>query len=375
MINKHSVNMTRWEVTFPIVGNFEIEGNFEIATVTFSKNPVRKEKEARIRIEAKDRDDAVEQAQKKIEVLLDVIAFVSNIGVEIDSPGVFQVDPEKTVQIAKTSVIPTINRTDQRIIRKVYENLGQNFSDETTEDIHRERLALSWYRKGCFFSNPVDRFLAFWIALECLTGGEEESEENLPVQILKSIKYCIRKAVKDKVLKGQIMQTIQEKRKLSISKTIAENIRKILKNTGDKIIDNLEEKIEEMWRDRCLLVHDGIFYIDKIKKHNGDLKNKLLERLFKEKLGIAFNNFIDSWPPPELRERLRDDYHEIDSIKQVLLQCPEGATLDDIGYGLYPLRRKLIRPKSLEIKIEALIKNGDLTKRITDNKEFYFLTG
>jgi hypothetical protein len=227
-------------------------------------------------------------------------------------------------------------------------------------------------RKGCFFDNPSDRLLAFWIALECLAGGEKEAEQKLPVEIYKSIKYCIEKAVKDKVLKGQIMQRIQENRKLSILKVIAENIGKILKITGDKNIDDLEEKIEKMWRDRCKMVHDGIFQIDKIEKHNEYLKHQLLERLLKEKLDVAFNNFINLWPTSELRESLQDDYFEIEPIKQVLLKYPEGTTIDEIEYGLYALTRKLRRPKDLQAKLEVLIERGDIKKRITDNKEIYF---
>lgn len=360
--------MNRWEIAFPIIGNFEFEGNFEIAEVTFSKNVARKEWEAKTIIEAENRGKAIKEAKEKIENKLDVIAFVRETGLEMGYPSVYQLDSKEIVQFTKDWLTPIIDKTHQRIIKRVYENLEPCFRD-SPEEIEKTILALRWYRRGCFFDNPLDRFLAFWIALECLVGGKEEVELEQITGIIKKGKYFIRKTVRDNDLRSKIIDRIEGINKLSITETMIKNIKNILPNVDA----GSEKKIRDMQKDRSNMVHKGVSHIDKIEKHNNYLKERLLERLLKEKLDMAFNNFINSWPTSELRENLRDDYLEIESIKQVLLKYPEGATIDEVEYGLYALTKRIRRPKDLHLKLEKLIERGDIIKRTPDNEEKYFL--
>ena len=357
--------MNRWEITFPVIGNFEFEGNFEIAEVTFSKNAARKEWEAKTIIEAESRDNAITKAKEKVENILDVIAFVRETGLEMGYPRVYQLDYKEDFQVARVSDISIINKTHQRIIKRVYENLKPCFRNPP-EEIEKAILAIRWYRRGCFFDNPSDRFLAFWIALECLVGGKEEVELEQITGIIKKCKYFIRKTVRDNNLRSKIIDRIEGINKLSITETMIKNIKNILPNVNA----GLEKKIRDMQKDRSNMVHKGVSHIDKIEKHNNYLKERLLERLLKEKLDMAFNNFINSWPTPKLRESLRDDYLEIEPIKQVLLKYPEGATIDEVEYGLYavtPKNRRHLR------KLEKLIEMGEIRNQIVNNKERFFL--
>jgi hypothetical protein len=360
--------MSRWEVAFPIIGNFEFEGNFEIAEVTFSKNVARKEWEAKTIIEAENRGKAIKEAKEKIENKLDVIAFVRETGLEMGYPSVYQLDSKEIVQFTKDWSTPIIDKTHQRIIKRVYENLEPCFRD-SLEEIEKTILALRWYRKGCFFDNPSDRFLAFWIALECLVGGEEEVEQEQLTEIIKKCKYFIRKTVRDNDLGSKLIQRFEGINKLSITETMIKNIKNILPNVDA----GLEKKIRDLQKERSNIVHRGVFHIDKIEKHNNYLKERLLGRLLKEKLGMAFNNFINSWPTPKLRESLRDDHLKIEPIKQVLLKYPEGATIEEIEYGLYALTKRIRRSGDLHIKLEKLIEMGDIRNQIVNNEKNFFL--
>lgn len=360
--------MSRWEVAFPIIGNFEFEGNFEIAEVTFSKNAARKEWEAKTIIEAENRGKAIKEAKEKIENKLDVIAFVRETGLEMGYPSVYQLDSKEIVQFTKDWLTPIIDKTHQRIIKKVYENLEPCFRD-SPEEIEKTILALRWYRRGCFFDNPLDRFLAFWIALECLVGGEEEVEQEQLTEIIKKCKYFIRKTVRDNDLGSKLIQRFEGINKLSITETVIKNIKNILPNVDA----GLEKKIRDLQKERSNIVHRGVFHIDKIEKHNNYLKERLLGRLLKEKLGMAFNNFINSWPTPKLRESLRDDHLEIEPIKQVLLKYPEGATIEEIEYGLYALTKRIRRSGDLHIKLEKLIEMGEIRNQIVNNEKNFFL--
>jgi hypothetical protein len=142
--------MSRWKVAFPIVGNFEIEENFEIAEVTFSKNAARKECEAKIKIEADTREEVIRGAKERIENILDVIAFVRETGLEMGYPLVYQLNSKEVVQVAREREIHIIDKTHHRIIKKVYENLEPCFRD-SPEEIEKTILALRWYRRGCFW--------------------------------------------------------------------------------------------------------------------------------------------------------------------------------------------------------------------------------
>ena len=98
-----------------------------------------------------------------------------------------------------------------------------------------------------------------------------------------------------------------------------------------------------------------------------------MEKLLREKLDTAFDSFINSWPTAELRENLREDYFEIESIKCVLSMYPRGATIDEIEYGLFPLTKRIRRPKDLHAKLEVLNRNGgDIRTRKINNEERYF---
>jgi hypothetical protein len=358
--------MSRWEVAFPIIGNFEFEGNFEIAEVTFSKNAMSKEWVVKTIIEAESRDNAIIKAKEKVENILDVIAFVRETGLEMGYPSVYQLDSKEIVQFTKDWLTPIIDKTHQRIIKKVYENLEPCFRD-FPEEIEKTILALRWYRRGCFFDNPSDRFLAFWIAIEGLAGEKHKSKRKLPFDVEDCVRCVKEKVIEDNNLRSKVIQSIHEAYR-PIPAVIAENIQNILKDDDD----NMKAKIKEMHDDRSDMVHHGNFQVGKIITHNNTLK-PILKRILKEKLDIAFNNFINSWPTLELRESLRDDYLEIEPIKQVLLKYPEGATIEEIEYGLYALTKRIRRPKDLHLKLEKLIEMGEIGNRIVNNKEKFFL--
>lgn len=214
--------------------------------------------------------------------------------------------------------------------------------------------------------------MAFWIALESLAGEDSKSKRDLPFDVKDCIECVKQKVVEDNKLKSQVINSIHEAYR-PIPDVIAEYIKNILKIKDANKIEKIKAKIRKMQEDRSNMVHKGVFYIDMIRKHNEYLKHQLLEPLLKEKLDVAFNNFIDSWPSSELRESLRDDYLEIESIKQVLLKYPDGATIDKIEYALYALTRKLRRPKDLQAKLEKLIEMGEIRNRIVSDKEKFFL--
>lgn len=177
--------MKKWEVTLPIVGAFDFSGDFEIVEVTFSENTTSKEYEAKMIIEAENRENAIKKAQEKIENILDVISFVREVGFEIGYPSVFQKDSKEMMQVTRFGLTPIITEAHKRIIKRVYENLEPKFKDKEnlSKEMKRALLALRWYRKGCFFSNSTDKFLAFWIAVESLAGEDSKSKRDLPFDV------------------------------------------------------------------------------------------------------------------------------------------------------------------------------------------------
>ena len=359
--------MKRWEVRFPIGGSFDFSGDFEIVEVTFSKNRTNKEYEAKITVEAENKENAIKNAQEMIENVLDVIYFVREVGFDIGRPYVFQKDSNEIVQFTRSEVTPIITDVHKRIIMRVYENLEPMFKDKDciSEGRKRALLALRWYRHGCFFSNPTDKFLALWIAVESLTGdGRKLMRDDLPFEV----KDCID-CVKDKGIEGntrsQIIQSIHETYR-SIPVVITENIKNILKIDDDKI-DKIKEKIQQIQRDRSGIVHYGNVQID-VAAHNRYLK-QLMEKLLREELGAAFDNFIDLWPTTKQRETLSDDHPKLKAIKYVLSKHSEGATIDEIEYGLFSLTKRIGRPKDLHANLEFLRKNGDIR---TNDEGLYF---
>ena len=365
--------MKKWELTFPIVGAFDFSGDFEIAEITFSENKTRKEYEAKMIIEAENRKNATKMAQEKIGNILDVISFVREVGFEMGYPFVFQKDSKEMVQVTRSVEIPIITEVHKKIIKRVYENLKPTFKDEgiLSEKMNRALLALRWYRKGCFFNNPTDKFLAFWFAVESLAGEKSKSKRRLPFN-LERCKNCVTQSGLDgNDLMSQVIGNIHEAYR-PIPDVITENITDILKIEDSDEIEEIRAKIKKMQKDRSGIVHKGNVQID-VTVHNEYLK-QLMEKLLREKLDIAFDSFINSWPTAELRENSSEDHLEIEAIKYVLSMHPRGATIDEIEYGLFSLTKRIRRPKDLHAKLEVLIRNdGDIRTRKINNEGRYFL--
>lgn len=345
--------MKKWEVTFPIVGAFDFSGDFEIVEVTFSENTTRKEYEAKTIIEAENRENAIKKAQEKIENILDVISFVREVGFEIGYPSVFQKDSKEMMQVTRFGLTPIITEAHKRIIKRVYENLEPKFKDKDnlSKEMKRALLALRWYRKGCFFSNLTDKFLAFWIAVESLAGEDSKSKRDLPFDVKDCIECVKRKEVRDNKLRSRVIKNIHEAYR-PIPDVITEKIQNMLKIEDINKIEEIKAKIRKMQEDRSDIIHNGNIQID-VAAHNEYLK-QLMEKLLREKLDTAFDSFINSWPTAKLRENLREDHFEIESIKCVLSMYPEGATADEIEYGLFSLTKRIRRPKDLHAKLEVL---------------------
>ena len=363
-----TINMKKWEVTYPIGGTFDFSGDFEVAEVAFSINATNKKYEAKIIIEDENKNDAIKKAQEIIENVLDVISFVREVGFDIGLPSVFQKDSKEMLQITRSELIPITTKVHKRIINNVYENLEPMFKNKEALSNEQKRalLTLRWYRHGCFFSNPSDKFLAFWIAVESLAGEKEKSKRDLPFDV----KDCIE-CVKDKVgnvnMMSQVVQSIHNAYR-PISDVITENIKNILNIVDVNKIEGIKAKIKKIKDDRSALVHGGNVQIDVVA--HSEYLQQLIEKLLREELDVAFDHFIDSWPTAKQREKLSDDYLEIEAIKCVLSKYPEGATIDEMEYGLFSLTKRIRRPKDLHAKLEVLSRNGDGIR--ADNKGRYF---
>ena len=365
--------MKKWQVTFPIIGSFYFSGDFEIVEVTFSENRTNKEYEAKMIIEAENKKNAIKKAQENIENVLDVISFVREVGFDIGCPSVFQKYSKEMVQVGRIEETPGITKVHKKIIKRVYENLEPIFKDKEnlSDELKRALLALRWYRHGCFFSNPTDKFLAFWIAVESLAGEKSKSKQDLPFDVKDCIDCIKKKLVENDNLRSQVIKSIHEVYR-PIPDVITENIQNILKVVDNNKIKEIKAKIRKMQEDRSGIVHKGNVQID-VAAHNEYLK-QLMEKLLREKLDTAFDCFINSWPTAELRENLSEDYLEIEAIKCVLSMHPRGATIDEIEYGLFSLTKRIRRPKVLHAKIEVLNRNGgDIRTCKINNEERYFL--
>jgi hypothetical protein len=373
--------MKKWDVTFPIIGDFYPSGDFEVAGVLFledgasEKRLNEKKWNAKMKIEAENKGDAINGAQEKINDILDVISFIREVGSDMGNPRVQQKEPVIMVQCVGSDSYPIITKAHQEIIKKVYENLEPNFKIKDNV-----MLALRWYRKGCFFSNPADKFLAFWIALESLAGEDSKSERELPFDVEDCIKCVKEKVVEDGDMRSQVIQSIHLAYR-SVSVVIAEKIHDILE-IGDPIrnileigdMDAIKKKIREMRDDRSDMVHKGGHsHTDKLSSHSAYLQ-ALIQSLLKKELDAAFDNFINSWPTAELRRNSReDDYIWSESIKQVLSKCPKGATIDDIKYGLFALTKEDIEQERISFGLKGLNEIGDIEMRKINNEEQYFL--
>lgn len=360
--------MKRWEVRFPIDGSFDFIGDFEIVEVTFSKNRTNKEYEAKITVEAENKENAIKNAQERIENVLDVISFVREVGFDIGRPYVFQKDSNEIVQITRSEVTPIITGVHKRIINSVYENLEPMFKDKEALSKGRKRalLALRWYRHGCFFSNPTDKFMAFWIAVESLAGESSEQKRELPFDVDECIK-CVKDKGVEGDMRSQVIQSIHNAYR-PIPVVITEEIKNILKIDDNDEIDRIKENIQQMQRDRSDIVHKGNVQID-VAVHNGCLK-QLIEALLREELDTAFDHFINSWPTAKQREKLSDNYYsEIEAIKCVLSRYPEGATIGEIEYGLFSLTKRFRERDNLPNTLEILTRNGDIR---TNSEGLYF---
>ena len=373
--------MKKWDVTFPIIGDFYPSGDFEVAGVLFledrtsEKRLNEKKWNAKMKIEAENKGDAIKGAQEKINDILDVISFVREVGSDMGNPRVQQKEPVIMVQCVGSDSCPIITKAHQEIIKKVYENLEPNFKIKDNV-----MLALRWYRKGCFFSNPADKFLAFWIALESFAGEDSKSERELPFDVEDCIKCVKEKVVEDDDMRSQVIQSIHLAYR-SVSVVIAEKIHDILE-IGDPIrnilgigdMDAIKKKIREMRDDRSDMVHKGGYsHTDKLSSHSAYLQ-ALIQSLLKKELDVAFDNFINSWPTAELRRDSREDvYCWFKSIKQVLSMYPDGATIDDIKYGLFALKKEDMREEDISVRLNELNKSGSIEIRKINADERYFL--
>ena len=374
--------MKKWKATFPIIGDFYSNGNFKVAGVLFLENRTNeKEWNAEMKIEAENGGDAIKGAQEKINDVLDVISFVRGVGFDIGNPRVQQEEPVIKVQIVGSDSYPIITETYQRIIKKVYKNLEPNFRMEDKE-MRKVMLALRWYRKGCFFSNPADRFLAFWIALESLAGEDSKPKRDLPFDVEDCIECVKKKVVENNDLRSDVISSIHFAYR-SIPVVIAEKIHDTLEigdpirnilEIGDTGTKDIENKLREMQTDRSSMVHKGIhFQIDRLSSHNAYLQ-ELIKSMLKEKLDMAFDNFINSWPTAELRRDSRkDDYLWSESIKQVLSMYSDGATIDDIKCGLFALTKEDIEQERISFGLKKLNEIGDIEIRKINTDERYFL--
>jgi hypothetical protein len=374
-------HVKKWKVTFPIIGDFDSHNNFEVAGVLFLKDRTSEKWNAEMIIEAENRDEAIKEVQEKINEILDVISFVREVGFDLGDPHVHQEAPVILFQVVGSDSYPLFTKAYQKIIKKVYKNLEPNFRIEDKE-IGKVMLALRWYRKGCFFSNPADKFLAFWIALESLAGEDSKSKRDLPFDV-KDCKECVKKkVVENNNLRSDVISSIHKAYR-PISVVIAEKIPDILEigdpirrilEIGDAGTEDIKIKIRKMQSDRSDMVHHGRhFQIDTLSSHSAYLQ-ALIKSLLKEKLDMAFDNFINSWPTAELRRNSREDYSfSVEPIKQVLSKYPKGATIDDIKYGLFALTREDIREVDISARLEALIGMGDMGIRKINTEEPYFL--
>jgi len=375
-------HVKKWKVTFPIMGDFDSHNNFEVAGVLFLEDRTSKKWNAEMKIEAENKGEAIKGAQEKIDDILDVISFVREVGFDIGNPRVLQEEPVIRSQWVGSDSYPIITKAYQRIIKKVYKNLEPNFRMKDKE-MGKVMLALGWYRKGCFFSNPADKFLAFWIALESLAGEDSKSKRDLPFDV-KDCKECVKKkVVENNDLRSDVINSIHKAYR-PISVVIAEKIHDILEigdpirkilEIGDSGTEDIKMKIGEMQKDRSDMVHHGEhFQIDKLSSHSAYLQ-VLIKSMLKEKLDMAFDNFINSWPTAELRRNSRGDYSvSVEPIKQVLSMYPDGATIDDIKYGLFALTREDIREESINVRLNVLNERDSIEMRKINTDERYFLT-
>ena len=53
--------------------------------------------------------------------------------------------------------------------------------------------------------------------------------------------------------------------------------------------------------------------------------------------------------------------------------CPDGATIDDIKYGLFALKREDMREEDISVRLNELNKSGSIEIRKINADERYFL--
>lgn len=240
MINSLGGHLNLYEVTFRLCGiAFEVNKICDIEFDKLDGDQVR----AKLKVEAKNFEEAREKAEKKFLEVIGALSFCINHGIKISpliiinvlkalEPVIEEKGRSRLIKDAVASftvkLIPQIKKTDaeetEKLLREI-SNLDPNPRELTLR-------ALVWYRRGLLDEDAIDRFIDCWIALEAI--GHHFAPWAKPTEKVRQtlMRHVTKREAKVLIdLRGKLFHSGMEDKVANKCPRLEEIMRKLIKET------------------------------------------------------------------------------------------------------------------------------------------------